>query len=235
MFGANLRNACLFKASLADANLRTADFTGANLIGTRLRGARLEGAIFGKDGIVTSEIRARHCLKSGRPDDARKHFQEADEIYLEILNNHRAAGRQEEAGETSYRLMRVKHELLPKWTAARWASRMVDIMCGYGERPARVVLFFFVVTMLCAVFYFMFGVAESVSGEYLGYDSTLGFAANFDHFLNCVYFSVLTITTTGYGDIIPAESTRGVAAAESFVGAFIAALFVLVLSRKMMR
>ncbi|MEC7841298.1 MAG: potassium channel family protein [Candidatus Latescibacterota bacterium] len=37
----------------------------------------------------------------------------------------------------------------------------------------------------------------------LGFSSRAGFEANFLDFFSCVYYSVVTFTTLGYGDITP--------------------------------
>ncbi|PUZ92369.1 potassium transporter Kef, partial [Vibrio vulnificus] len=54
-------------------------------------------------------------------------------------------------------------------------------------------------------------------------------------FLNAVYFSVVTFTTLGYGDISPVGLARFIAALEAFLGSFTMALFVVVFVKKMTR
>lgn len=39
-----------------------------------------------------------------------------------------------------------------------------------------------------------------------------------DDFLTCLYFSIVTFTTLGYGDFRPTEATRAIAAIEAIVG-----------------
>ena len=55
-------------------------------------------------------------------------------------------------------------------------------------------------------------------------------------FLTCMYFSIVTFTTLGFGDIQPVtDAGRAVAGVEAFTGAFMIALFVLVFGRRMIR
>ncbi len=53
--------------------------------------------------------------------------------------------------------------------------------------------------------------------------------------MNSIYFSVVTFTTLGYGDISPHGFARFIAAFEAFMGSFTMALFVVVFVKKMTR
>jgi len=59
--------------------------------------------------------------------------------------------------------------------------------------------------------------------------------ANLLSLLNCLYFSVVTFTTLGYGDMVPVGAARALAAFEAFTGSFTMALFVVVFVKKMTR
>ncbi|MDH5406821.1 MAG: potassium channel family protein [Candidatus Aminicenantes bacterium] len=52
--------------------------------------------------------------------------------------------------------------------------------------------------------------------------------------MDYLYFSIVTFTTLGYGDIrpLPAPWARMVASGEAFIGAFMIALFVWTLARR---
>jgi len=50
-----------------------------------------------------------------------------------------------------------------------------------------------------------------------------------------LYFSVVTFTTLGYGDIIPLGISRLFAGIEALLGGFILAIFVVVFVKKMTR
>ena len=80
-------------------------------------------------------------------------------------------------------------------------------------------------------------------GEYtteekiIDYDLNLAFPTwhGVKDYLQCLYYSFVTFTTLGYGDVHPIGHSKIIACAESFAGAFSIALFVLVFGRKMLR
>ncbi len=249
LFSADLRDASLVKASVAGANLRSANLDGANMLGLVLKGAKLEGANFGKNDVVVNESKGDRLKREGKRDAACRSWREAEEVYLALLNNLRDAGRHTEAGEVFYRLMVVGRKTKPKFTVERWSSSFMDILCGYGERPVRVFFAWLVLIFVSSLFFFFLGISTSVEeeliidgnvipilhSETIQFDSNGTWKTNFSIYGKCIYFSVITMTTTGYGDITPSEATRPLAAIEAFVGAFLMAVFVLVFSRKMMR
>lgn len=234
LFGANLRGTSLFKATLVEANLRTADLSDANLLGTNLKGAKLEGVEWGPKYILWNERQAQRAKRNGDHVEARKFLHEAAEIYLALLNNFRETGNVEEASSAFYRLMVVKRKLLPRSSLSRPASLFIDALCGYGERPMRVVMSWLILILLGALAFSLFGVVGG-DGTVTRLGPGLTLMENIDAFVSCIYFSVITMTTTGYGDYTPTYYARPFAAAEAFAGAFLMAVFVLVFAKKLTR
>ena len=112
-------------------------------------------------------------------------------------------------------------------------SKLIDIFCGYGEEPLRVVLFSLLLILLCAICYFFLGVVSG--GELLQFNPADNFWHQLKLFGTCLYYSVVTFTTLGYGDITPIGWSRLFAAFEAFTGSFTIALFVVVFVKKMTR
>ena len=56
-----------------------------------------------------------------------------------------------------------------------------------------------------------------------------------NNFLEASYFSVVTFTTLGYGDISPTGWSRLLACTEALVGVFMNSLFIFVFCRKMIQ
>jgi hypothetical protein len=54
-------------------------------------------------------------------------------------------------------------------------------------------------------------------------------------FWQALYFSVITFTSVGYGDIQPIGITRAFASIEALLGIFLISLFVFVFCQKMVR
>ena len=122
---------------------------------------------------------------------------------------------------------------MPWFSARRLLSKIVDLFCGYGERPIRVMAFSLTTILTFAVCYAALGVSDPAGTEFLHSDSLI--TDRLQHFLTCVYFSVVTFTTLGYGDITPLGIARLFAAMEAFIGSFTLALFVVVFVKKMTR
>ena len=115
--------------------------------------------------------------------------------------------------------------LLPEFVLGR-------LLFGYGERPIRVLGAGAVVILLCGLFYcsdaasfvFQYGLEISRQPDHL----TL---------MEGLYYSIVTFTTLGFGDIYPAADilTRAVTMLESLAGACLMALFVVTLSKRFSR
>jgi hypothetical protein len=112
--------------------------------------------------------------------------------------------------------------LVPELIFGRW-------LFGYGERPVRVLLSAMVVIILCGLFYssqfchiMEQGVARRLSLS----------------FVDGIYFSAITFTTVGYGEMYPAPTdllTRIVVMLEAFSGIFLMPMFVVSLAKRFSR
>jgi hypothetical protein len=107
---------------------------------------------------------------------------------------------------------------LIKWLALTFSAAL----WGHGERPFRTVLSGAIFILVCALLY--------TRGEVM----TAGGRSQLDIF-EAVYFSVVTFTTVGYGDIAPLGFNRSIVVLEAFGGLFIAPLFLTGLCRKYLR
>lgn len=98
----------------------------------------------------------------------------------------------------------------------------LSFLWGHGERPSRTVLFGVSYILGCALLYSM---------------GTLVYNGTPYHpdIIESIYFSVITFTTVGYGDIIPIGFNRWISGIESFGGLFIVPIFIAGLLRKYCR
>ncbi len=241
LYHANLRNAHLFlidlhgaslmKADLRQANLNCANLEKANLLGTNLKNARMEHARCGEK--VMQEDKAFRALKEGNLESALDFFQQSEEIYRCLRKTCEARGLFEHAGTFFYREMVMRRFQIPLYSFKRAFSKIVDFFCGYGEKPLRVIIFSLLLIFSCASVYFGLGIKGD--NTIIVYDSQLSLVENVFNFGNCVYFSVVTFTTLGYGDFSPVGLTKLIASFEAFTGSFIIALFVVVFVKKMTR
>jgi hypothetical protein len=231
LFALDLRGSSLMKADLRGANLHCCDLRDCNLLGTQLDGARLDNVIW--DRRLRQERQAHAYLRRGDHAAARRCFEEAEETYRNLRLHLEKAGLFEQAGLFFHREMVTRRQQLPRYCGRRLLSWLVDLFSGYGEKPLNVVLFSIGLIVFCGLLYFLVGVQHA--GQPLGLALQRGWLANLDDFADCLYFSVVTFTTLGYGDITTHGMARPIAAFEAFTGSFTMALFVVVFVKKMTR
>ena len=232
LFRLNFQGADLMKADLSGATLNEARMQGANILQASLDGARMERTEWGETCLQEDDARRLH--KEGESDKARETFLEAEEIYRLLRRCYDGAGRFEMAGHFFRKEMTMRRMCMPMWSVDRMWSKMVDMFCAYGESPPRVIGFSALLNLLCAVAYFAIGV-NGPDGPMV-FDADAGILANLKQYGNCFYYSIVTFTTLGYGEITPPEGIlRPLAAFQAFIGAFMMAMFVAVFGKKMTR
>ncbi|QKE65554.1 pentapeptide repeat-containing protein [Aquipseudomonas campi] len=231
LFALDLRGSSLMKADLRGTNLHCADLRDCNLLGIRLDGARLDNVIW--DRQLLQERRGRERQRAGDSDAARQLFEEAEETYRNLRLHLEKAGLFEQAGIFFHREMVMRRLQMPRFSGKRLLSWLVDLFSGYGEKPLNVVLFSLGLIFVCGLLYFLVGVRHGDLPLRLALER--GWLANLADLAGCLYFSVVTFTTLGYGDITPHGLARPIAALEAFAGSFTMALFVVVFVKKMTR
>ena len=94
-------------------------------------------------------------------------------------------------------------------------------------------MFSILAILLFGACYFLLGINDN--GTLIGLNGEHSLLVNIEQFFTCCYFSVVTFTTLGYGDLTPLGLSRALAATEAFIGSFTLALFVVVFVKKMTR
>ncbi|WP_252178891.1 pentapeptide repeat-containing protein [Endozoicomonas sp. 4G] len=231
LYRADLSGSNLLKADLSRANLHCTRLIGSNLLGVNFKSARIEHVEFG--AVFLQEEKAHQARREGDETKACALFEEAEEVARNIRKHCEAQGLFHNAGDFFYREMTFNRYRFPSLSRHRMVSKVVDLLSGYGEKPERVVLFSMSFIVFFSLFYFFLGIED---GETLiQYQSGQPFYNNLVNWLETLYFSVVTFTTLGYGDLTPVGLSRLFAAIEAFVGSFTLALFVVVFVKKMTR
>lgn len=238
LYRANLENAHLFKLDLsgsslmksnfAHANLHYANLEGCNLLGVNFKGAKIEHVRWGKQ--ITQEQQAKQAKSKENKLDL---YEQAEEIYRNLRQTAEHQGLFEIAGRFFQKEMTMRRKQFKPYSSRRIISKLVDLFCGYGESPARVIVFSLILIIVFATLYFFAGL--SFSGDSLAFDSESSLWENTQFYFSALYFSVVTFTTLGYGDLVPIGIARAFAALEAFIGSFTLALFVVVFVKKMTR
>ncbi|MFC1555299.1 pentapeptide repeat-containing protein [candidate division KSB1 bacterium] len=232
-FGISLKGADLFKAKFTGANLRHAKLNEANLIGTNFENSRIENINWGRESKVLQEIQANIAHIHGRKKVAKSKYKDAEEIYISLKNHFNVTGQSKMVGQFFYREMIAHRKQLSMFSLQRIFSKLADVSCGYGEKVKNIFLFSLLVIFVNAVFYSFAGVS---SGDtYYSFSISVPLWDNVKTFFMMLYYSIVTFTTLGYGDISPASPiSRLLAGIEAFVGAFLVALFVISVYKNMM-
>ncbi len=227
-FKVDFSNSSLMKVNFEHANLHFANLENCNLLGCNFKYAKLENVIWGKE--IIQETSAKNAKTKS---EALDYYQQAEEIYRNLRRTTEADGLFETAGLFFQKEMKMRRKQMPAYSFKRLISKIVEVSCGYGERPLRIISISLVV-ILCFSFLFFFS-GINYAGNIISYTMSNNLYENIDIFLNSLYFSVVTFTTLGYGDITPIGISKLFASIEALLGGFILALFVVVFVKKMTR
>jgi len=148
----------------------------------------------------------------------------AEESYRALKQYFIDNGRYREASWASFKEKTMEKLWLKKNKNPTYVpTALMGILCGYGEKPNRVTVSSIAIIFIYAAMYYYLNAVAII-------DSTI---KNY-FFWDYVYYSIVTFTTLGYGDLVPKPNIgyRLLAGSEAFIGAFMIGLFVFTLSRK---
>ena len=145
--------------------------------------------------------------------------------YRRALAAYEHCGLFDEARQLGYRIQYLRMtrgaELrLSPWVRAELAAYW--LLAGFGYRPLRVIASSAVLVLAYAALYVLVGGVRDVAAG--------GSAAGF---WDSLYFSGITFSTVGYGDLVPAPHARLLALTEGALGAFLIGFFVVILSKRL--
>jgi len=231
MFNINLQHASIMKADLRDSNLNCANLADTNMLGVKWTGSKFENVKIGK------KIKQEHSAKAAlaaKDNQANIDFlEQAEEIYRDLRKHAEHEGIFTLSGYFIQKELTMRRLQLPRYSLKRNISKLVDIFCGYGEAPLRIIGLSMVIIFLCAIIYTFTGLSYNGDVQAINAEQTL--SENISFFYSSLYYSVVTFTTLGYGDFTPVGISRAIAAIEAFTGSFTIALFVVVFVKKMTR
>jgi len=231
----DLRGADLTKARLENTRLWNADMRGANLTECNLSGSDLWNAKLSNVKLWRSDLTrvksltrssfSHHKKFSGKAGINQPGGVSAEESYRDLKRHFLENGMYNDASWASFMEKTIERSILKKRRDLHYfPSLVMGLLCGYGEKPFRIVLSAFATIVLFAFAYAFLGAIEPS-------------AAQNTHPLrwpDYIYYSTITFTTVGYGDLIPKPHAlfRLIAASEAFAGVFLTGLFIFTLARR---
>lgn len=231
LFNADLEGASLMKAKLSEANLHCANLHNCNLLGVKLTNARMDNVKLGQ--YVQQEAVAKRAELRGEREKAVDFYEQSEEIYRALRKAADDDGLTKLAGKLAYKELTMQRKQRKKFSMERIMLKLVDLFCGYGEKPMNVIIFSMGLILISALMFFFLGV-DSADGI-IKFDPNHSTFKNLQDLGSAIYFSVVTFTTLGYGDIHPHGFARLVATIEAFIGSFALALYVVVFVKKSSR
>ena len=199
-------------------------------MGTSLQDAKLEHIYWGN--ALHQEMQLTTLKKKGATKEEIKALcEETEEVYRQLRRRCEESGLTREASQFFYKEMSFRRLALSLWSRQRFFSWCFDRLCGYGEKPGRLIGFSMIFIVICAIGHFFTGFYDG--DTLIHYYTHTSLQTNFYQFLKSLYFSIVTFTTLGYGDITPTGIGRIISAIEAFIGSFTIALYVVVFVRRM--
>ena len=131
------------------------------------------------------------------------------------------------------REMEMQRKLMPKGSVERRWSTLVDLVCGYGEKPFRIIPFAIVLIAFCAGLYSLFGAFGTDID--LGFMGEVALVENAYDFVDCLIYSAAIFVSLGYTELAYAGVSRSIASIEAFVGGLTMAFFLVLMVRKFFR
>ncbi|AGY58830.1 ion channel [Gloeobacter kilaueensis] len=219
--GADLRGAVFNRVTLHDCLLNDADFENAVLQDVDFRGAKgLRGLLFYNAIALPIRLPDLDELELPCAYEQKQQWPKAEYVYRILKESYRTHGMNKYSGFCYEREMEMQRRQARGW---EWlALTVLWLSCGYGERPERTVVSALLIILGFALAYTNLTLVGSAGDIHRDLAQAL-------------YFSVITFSTTGYGDIHPQGWAQVFAASEALVGSFTIALFVFVFCRRMTR
>ncbi|MCK4613762.1 MAG: pentapeptide repeat-containing protein, partial [Thermoplasmata archaeon] len=186
-------------------------------------------------------------------------FEQARDVYLNLKNTFKTNGYYEQSGEYFICEREMNRALLKnKWKSwkesceesnkdeknknrhywkcinnylrdrIKWLIQTLLFKIGaYGEKPFWIAGWGFFIVL---IYGFIYLISDSIINTINGVSLENWYDASY-----YLYFSIVTFTTLGYGDMSPNGGMRLVASSEALIGALMIAYFVVALARKVMR
>ena len=246
---ANMKGVNLTGAKFRSANLASVDFDDAHMLKCDLSFARMWHAVIKNAnisesdlseadllGVIFSNVKFWHVKLTGAKFITRYSFTgrtpidetgalSASEAYRSLKQYFISNGRYDDSSWASFKEKDLQKKYLFKERRISYIPLLImGLLCGYGEKPDRVIASALSLIFLYSALYGTLGVLQ-VPQELALKGLT---------FWDYIYFSIITFTTVGFGDLTPKMTPlyQMLVGTEAFIGVFMMGLFIFTLARK---
>jgi len=220
-----MRKTRLWHTDLSSANISEADVSEADLWKCQMHLARLWRTELRSVKSLTKQNFAKKIyglLTSEKIDE--RGILSAEESYRTLKQYFTKNGQYRDASWASFKEKTMEKLWLKKNRSISYIPMaFMGLLSGYGEKPSRVITSSLAILFIySAIYYYL----DTLVIRFPSMQKYL--------FWDYVYYSIVTFTTLGYGDVVPKAviGYRLLAGSEAFIGAFMIGLFVFTLSRK---
>ena len=180
------------------------------------------------------------ALHDGLKEKNPPEFRECEAVYRQLKLNYQESGDYQRAGEFFVREMECKRAQMVVDKKSLWQRIWPALMyfgCGYGERPIWIAAWGLGLIGLFAFIHGAFGLRDSAGSYVMGPGiDWIPSVAGVGRWLTAAYFSVVTFTSLGYGDLAPGPILgRFFAGLEAVLGIVLMSLFLICVVRKYSR
>ncbi len=146
LFNIVLIRASLMKTDLSHANIHCAHLEECNLLGVKFNKTKIEHIKTGKTIIQESSAKALEA--QGEHKQAYDYYEQAEEVYRNLRKTSESQGLFTLAGPYLRKELTMRRYQQPPYSMSRLYSKVVDLFCGYGEDPLRVIFFSWVLIFI---------------------------------------------------------------------------------------
>lgn len=225
----NLKNAILDKVYLKDLHIIDCDMRSIKIINSKIQKLVFEDDFLTKldeESFIDEIILDKK--ETGNYEDVFK-------VYKNISSKFEANMLPNKSGEYYYLFKKVENKALKGVDKIK--SYIFWGLCGYGEKPTYALITSFEIVLIFTIIYMFTGL--SIGGETIDYQllilKDLPIDGLFFDFTKSLYFSIVTFTTVGYGDITPIGYSVLLSGIEMFLGVTMVGIWTATLARKITR